>query len=182
MIRINLAPTIARRRIRISLPSFNLGMAFGVVYLLAVLGVGWSWWSDSAKESRLTADIARATKELATLKETIGAGAKLKDQAADLRKRVQVIDELTKNQTRPIRLLDAFIDMVPQDLWITALEERGVILKVAGSAYSAAAVADFMSNLRTSGKFKEVDLLVSRQDLAKTPSPIIFEITCRFEA
>lgn len=183
MIRINLAPTQARRRgFRLTLPRFNLGMVFGLVYLVAALGVGWSWWSDSAKESRLTADVARSTKELATLKETIGAGAKLKDQAADLRKRVQVIEQLTKNQTRPIRLLDAFVDMVPRDLWITALEERGVILRVAGSAYSATAIADFMSNLRTSGKFRDVDLLVSRQDLAKTPSPVIFEITCRFEA
>jgi len=183
MIRINLAPTQARRRgFRLALPSFNLGMIFGLVYLVAVLAVGWTWWSLSADESRLTADVERASKELATLKKTIGEGGKVKDQAADLRKRVQVIEQLTKNQTRPIRLLDAFVDMVPRDLWITGLEERGATLRVTGSAYTTAAVADFMSNLRTSGKFKDVDLLVSRQDLAKTPSPVIFEITCRFEA
>ena len=182
MIRINLAPTQARRRgFRISLPSFNLGMIFGLVYLVAALGVGWFWWSDSAKEARLTAEVEQASKELATLKKTIGEGGKVKDQVADLRKRVQVIEQLTKNQTRPIHLLDAFVDMVPRDLWITALEERGVILRVAGSAHSATTIADFMSNLRTSGKFKDVDLLVSRQDLTKTPSPVIFEITCRFE-
>lgn len=182
MIRINLAPTLARRRgFRLSLPSFNLGMVFGLVYLVAALGVGAYWWSLSAAESRLTAEVAGASKELATLKETIGAGAKIKDQAANLRKQVGVIEELTKNQTRPIRLFDAFVDMVPRDLWITGLEERGATLRVAGSAYTAATVADFMSNLRTSGKFKDVDLLVSRQDLTKTPSPVIFEITCRFE-
>lgn len=182
MIRINLAPTTARRRgIRLALPSFNLGMVFGLVYLVFALGVGWSWWSDSAKEARLTAEVDRASKELATLKATIGAGAKIKDHAADLRKRVQVIEQLTKNQVRPIRLLDAFVDMVPRELWITGLEDRGATLRVTGSAFSSAAIADFMANLRTSGKFKDVDLIVSRQDLAKTPSPVIFEITCRFE-
>jgi type IV pilus assembly protein PilN len=183
MIRINLAPTVARRRgIRLTLPSFNLGVAFGLVYLLAALGVGLYWWSLSADEARLNAEIDRASKELATLKATIGAGAKLKEQAADLRKRVGVIDELTRNQTRPIRLLDAFAGVVPGDLWITGFEERGTTLRVSGSAFTSAAIADFMANLRSSGKFKDVDLLVSRQDLAKTPSHVIFEITCRFEA
>lgn len=183
MIRINLAPTTARRRgIRLALPSPNLGMLFGLVYLVAALGVGAYWWSLSATESRLTAEVDRASKELATLKATIGQGAKVKEQAAELRKRVQVIDELTKNQTRPIQLLDAFVDVVPRDLWITGFEDRGSSLRVTGSASSPTAVADFMSNLRTSGKFKDVDLVVSRQDLAKTPSPVTFEITCRFEA
>jgi hypothetical protein len=38
-----------------------------------------------------------------------------------------------------------------------------------------------MSNLRASGKFKDVDLVVSRRDLAR-PSPLVtFEVTCRFE-
>jgi hypothetical protein len=39
-----------------------------------------------------------------------------------------------------------------------------------------------MSKLRASGKFKEVDLVVSRQDLAR-PAPLVtFEVTCRFES
>lgn len=182
MIRINLAPTVARRRgFRLALPRLNLGVIFGLVYLVAVLGIGAYWWSLAADEKRLSAEVDRTSKELATLKAAIGAGGKIKDQAADLRKRVAVIDELTKNQTRPIRLLDAFVEVVPRDLWVTGFEERGTALRVSGSAYSAAAVADLMSNLRASGKFKDVDLLVSRQDLAKTPSHVIFEITCRFE-
>lgn len=183
MIRINLAPTQARRRgIRLALPSFNLGMVFGLVYLVFALGVGGYWWSLSADESRLAAEVDRASKELATLKTTIGQGAKIKDQAADLRKRVNVIEELTKNQTRPIFLLDAFANVVPRDLWITGLEDRGSTLRVTGSAFSPTVVADFMANLRASGKFKDIDLIVSRQDLAKTPSPVTFEVTCRFEA
>jgi len=43
------------------------------------------------------------------------------------------------------------------------------------------AIADFMSNLRSSGKFKDVDLVVTRRDLAR-PSPLVtFEVTCRYE-
>jgi Tfp pilus assembly protein PilN len=71
---------------------------------------------------------------------------------------------------------------VPNDLWITKMEERGNMLKVSGSAFTAAAVSDLMSNLRASGKFKEVDIVVSRQDLVKTPRLVTFEVTCRFES
>jgi Tfp pilus assembly protein PilN len=54
-------------------------------------------------------------------------------------------------------------------------------LKIAGSAFSTTAVADFMANLKSSGKFRDVDLIVSRQDLSKAPRLVTFEVTCRFE-
>jgi hypothetical protein len=38
-----------------------------------------------------------------------------------------------------------------------------------------------MANLRASGKFKEVEIVVSRQDLGKSPQLVTFEVTCRFE-
>jgi hypothetical protein len=43
MIRINLAPPSAKRSVGLSIPSFNLGMLFGVVALGLVLVLG-GWW------------------------------------------------------------------------------------------------------------------------------------------
>lgn len=185
MIRINLAPVRARRRapgVALKLPSLNLGLVFGVVYVLAILGLGAYWWTLRNQEAKLAADVDTASKELATLKAKIGQGSRVKDQVAELRKRVQVIEELTKNQARPIMLLDAFADVMPRDLWITLLEDRGADLHITGTAFSTTAVSDFMSNLRTSGKFKDVDLIISRQDISKIPSLVTFEVTCRFES
>jgi Tfp pilus assembly protein PilN len=183
MIRINLAPTTRRRRpaFRLRLPSFNLGLLFAVLYLALVAGVGGYWWTLSSHEARLTVEIDQKARELNQLKATIGQGAKLKDQLADLQKRVKVIKRLVESQGRPIQLLDAFADAVPRDLWVTGMEEKGPVLRVSGSAFSTTAVSDFMANLRTSGKFKDVDLVVSRQDFGKTPSLVTFEVTCRFE-
>jgi Tfp pilus assembly protein PilN len=101
--------------------------------------------------------------------------------ATELKKRVDVIETLTKNQARPIILVDAFANTVPPDLWITGLEEKNASLKINGSATSAVAISIFMTNLRQSGKFKDVDVIVTRQDLAR-PTPLVtFEVTCRFE-
>ncbi len=184
MIRINLAPPVPRqgiREFRLQMPALNLGVVFLVLYLGVLSGITIYWARLYREESRLVAEIARSNQELAMLKPITGQAAKVKDQLADLQKRVATIEELTKDQSKPIRILDAFAGMVPNDLWITKMEERGSTLKLTGTAFSAAAVSDLMANLRASGKFKEVEIVMSKQDLAKAPRVVTFEVTCRFE-
>src|SRR5436309_3200656 len=138
--------------------------------------------SPMSEKSRLIAENDRTAKEIDTLKALLGQGANVKAQLADVRNRVKVIEELLQGQGRPVVLLDAFVDTVPRDLWITSFEDKGASLKIVGIAYSTRAVSEFMSNLRQSGKFKDVDILVSRQDLTKSPIMVNFEVSCRFEA
>ncbi len=184
MIKINLAPERGRRRVpglKLSLPAFNLGWLFGIVYLVALLAVGGYWWALNSSKAALTADIDQAQKDLALLQTQIGQETRMKDLASELRRRVEVIDGLTQAQGRPIVLADAFASVLPNDLWITGFEEKSLQIKITGSAFSSTAVSDFMANLRASGKFKDVDLVISRRDLAR-PTPLVtFEVTCRFE-
>lgn len=186
MIRINLAPVETRRRRGpgFTMPALpvGLGMLFAVLCVVAALGVVYAWWGLLAEKSRLVAEIDRNSKELDTLKATLGQGANIKAQLADVRKRVQVIEELVQGQGRSVALMDTFVDAVPGDLWITGFEDKGTTLKIIGTAYSTRAVSQFMSNLKQSGKFKDIDILISRQDLNKSPIIVTFEVTCRFEA
>jgi type IV pilus assembly protein PilN len=183
MIRINLAPSGERRPgvLALRVPSVNLGVVFLVLYLAAGTSLTAWWWSLRTEARRLTTDIDAMNRELTTLRAITGQTAQVKAQAAELRQRLQVIEQLTKHQERPLALLDAFADMVPKDLWITALEEKGMTLTVKGTAFSTTAVADFMQNLRQSGRFKDVDILVARQDLTKPTRHVTFEVTCRYE-
>jgi type IV pilus assembly protein PilN len=184
MIRINLAPIEARRRMpsmSLSVPSFNLGILFAVLFVLTIAGLGFYWYGLVSEESALAADVDRLNRELASLKTTIGEGAGVKAQLTEVRRRVTILEDLTKGQGRSIVLLDSFIDTVPRDVWITGLEQKESVLKLGGTAFSTTAVSDFMSNLKSSGKFKDVDIVVSRQAIDKTPSLVTFEVTCRFE-
>jgi Tfp pilus assembly protein PilN len=184
VIRINLAPVEARRRrpgLSLSVPSFNLGIAFAILYVAALGGIGYYWWSLQAEETRTAADVDRLNRELTALKATLGAGAAVKGQLAEVKRRVAILEELTRGQGRSIAMLDTFVDTVPRDLWITSLEQKESLLKLNGTAFSTTAVSDFMNNLKSSGRFKEVDIVVSRQAIDKTPSLVTFEVTCKFE-
>jgi len=187
MIRINLAPERGRRRrsvglgLNFSLPSFNLAWLFGIVYLAALVGIGGYWLTLKLTESRLRTEIASARREIEALKVQIGQENKMKEMAGELRKRIGVIETLTKNQARSILLMDTFANAVPPDLWITAMEDKNAALKISGAATSSVAVSNFMTNLRNSGKFKDIDIVVSRQDLARPTPQVTFEVTCRFE-
>lgn len=183
MIRINLLPRRPRRPLALpALPTLpGLGLLFGALYVVAIVLVVGYWFLLSQEGRSLKADIARMDVEIARYKAAIAEGNRFKKEKEDLERRLALVEVIARDQSRPIYLVDSLADMIPPDLWLTSIEEQAKVLKVAGSAFSTTAVADFMTNLENSGKFKDVDLLLSQQDLAKIPRIVTFEVTCRFD-
>ncbi len=181
MIKVNLAPLRQRKSLSLSLPGFSLGVLFGILSLASVGGIGAYWWTLTAEAARLEGDITAMTARLAQLKVAIAEGIRYKAERDDLEKRLVAVEELTKSQTRALRFLDLLAGTIPGDLWLSAATERDSQLRISGAAFSANALADFLTNLEASGTFKDVELVIARQDIAKTPRTITFEVTCRFE-
>lgn len=181
MIRINLAPPRERFRVRVPLPRVNAGVLVALAAIAVVAGLVGSAWQLVREERRLTAEIETGASELATLRGLVGPAAKMKEQLAELRARLNALQVVTRGQSRPLFLIDAFADTVPADLWITGLEDKGAVLRVTGAAYSATAVSNLMTALRATGKFKDVDIVVSKRDLEKNSNVVTFEVVCRFE-
>jgi type IV pilus assembly protein PilN len=180
MIRINLAPPTVRQRER-GAPGINLGIVFGGLGVLLVGGVAAFVWMLSAEVAELRRDIEQNQAEITRLKPIIAEGRRYRAEKEDLERRVNAIEAVARNQARPTYLLDALAGVLPGGLWLTRVEEKTQQLKLNGTTYSSVALSDFMANLRSSGKFKDVDLVESRQDLTKSPRTITFEVTCRFE-
>ena len=180
MIKINLAPPAGRTRDGV-VPGLNLGIVFGAIGVLLVVVLGTYGFMLAADVGGLHREIEQGQAEIARLKPIIAEGERYRLEKEELERRVNAIEMVARNQSRPAYLLDALADMLPANLWLTRVEEKTQHLKLAGTSYSSVALADFMANLRTSGKFKEVDLVESRQDLTKSPRTITFEVTCRFE-
>ena len=183
MIRINLAPPSEKKKgpSLVGPGGLDLGMVFGglLVLLLAVLG-GY-WWKASSDITRYQAEIERNDREKTRLQTIIAQGQRYKQEKEELERRVNAIETVARNQARPAYLMDSMADMLPADLWLTRVEEKGQQLRLAGTTYTSTALSDFMASLKASGRFKDVDLVESRQDLTKSPRLITFEVSCRFE-
>jgi len=183
MIRINLAPPPEKTRMAdLSSPvGLHLGLVYGALFLLLVGALGAYWWKMAGDVATLEREIAANEREKAGLQKGIVEGQRFKQETSELERRVNAIESVARNQARPAYLVDAMADMVPADVWLTRIEEKGQQLRLAGAAYSPVAISDFMSNLKASGRFRDVDLVESRQDLAKASRLITFEVSCRFE-
>jgi Tfp pilus assembly protein PilN len=180
VIKINLGPPSARKRARTA-SGVNLGIVFGGLGLLLVVVLGAWAWILSAGVLTLQREIEQGRAEVNRLKPIIAEGERYRANKEDLERRVNAIETVARNQARPAYLLDAIADVLPADLWLTRVEEKSQVLRLVGTTYSSVALSDFMANLKASGKFKDVDLVESRQDLTKSPRTISFDVTCRFE-
>ena len=179
MIKINLAPPITKTRGVAA--DVNLGIVFGALGVLLAVGLGVYGLILFADVRHLQGEVEQSQRELTRLKPIIAEGQRYRQEKEELERRVNAIETVARNQPRPAYLFDALADSLPADLWLTRIEEKSQQLKLAGSTYSSVTLADFMAKLKASGKFKEVDLVEARQDLAKSPRTIIFEVVCQFE-
>ncbi len=114
----------------LSVAGINLGLLFG--------GPGpscsssrWGLLVDAVDPGM--ADCAREIsdnqKELERLKPIIAEGQRYRREKQELERRVNAIEMVARNQARPVYLLDALIDMLPADLWLTRVEEKGQQLR-----------------------------------------------------
>jgi type IV pilus assembly protein PilN len=182
VIKINLAPPTTRtQRVGSAGAETHLGVVFGALGLVLVVALAASWWMLSTQVWSLRRDIGDGRKELDRLKPIIAEGQRYRQEKQELERRIAAIEMVARNQARPTYLLDSLVDMLPADLWLTRVEEKSQQLRLAGTTHSSVALADFMANLKASGKFKDVDLIDSRQDLSKSPRTITFEVSCQFE-
>jgi Tfp pilus assembly protein PilN len=178
VIEINLLPAGAPSR-RNPRPRLSVLTALAGLGLLgSITALSWAALGD---EAQLAASVEREALQLADLQAAVERERRAHQRAADLGRQTSVIEELVRHQGTPLRVLEALGGAVPPDLRLTTLEGRGLELRARGAAHSAMAVADLMSGLHASGVFRDIEVVVSRQDLAEAASPsLVFEITCRF--
>lgn len=168
MIRINLLGLV-RPKIKakaVPLESKLQGLFLALAVVLAGIWLGVHWYTLRDRVKTLDTDIARKTAD----KTRMGQLQKEIDQFDRRKKllqsRVDVIESLRKGQAGPYQLLDQLGSIVNRtdSLWLTSIEQKGTKLSIDGQAVSINSVANFISNLKRSGLFKEVEIKESFQD------------------
>jgi Tfp pilus assembly protein PilN len=118
------------------------------------------------EEQRLTKLVQDEQAEKSRLETVRSEYDRLLQQKELLVKRTEIIEGLKAKQAGPARLLDSIASTVThtETLWLTNYEQVGPKVTIEGAALSAKAVADFMTHLKDSKAFSDMNLKETVQD------------------
>jgi type IV pilus assembly protein PilN len=188
MIRINLL-TGERKSLKKKVP-FQIGQKLTVGCALVLLAagsyIGWRVWAIRAESARLDTEISTAQKETARLHTIIVQVQQFEQRKAQLQQRVTLIEQLRKDQTGPVHMLDQISRALPAMLWLTDIKQtpNSDEVLIGGRSTSMTGLSDFVTNLEASGYFKRSIEIVSSttENVAAAPGEIIkFEIKAVFQ-
>lgn len=185
MIRINL---LGRARPKATRQAVPLEATLQVVFLVASLLVAggvlyYHLHSMNVEAQTVQLHIQRQMGEKARLTQLKTQVDDFEKQKAVLQQRINIIEELQRNRTGGQELLDALANTVTRTdtLWLTSLDRKGDGLTIKGTAGSIDAVANFITQLKQSGYFDQVEIKDSTQDTKNAAvQTFTFTLTAQF--
>jgi len=138
------------------------------------------WWALTAKEEEGRADTVKSKQqELAQLDKIIGEVNEFTAKKKELEDKLNVIQDLKKGKTGPVRALDDLATEIPNRVWLTSMVETGGSVVLEGSAVDHEDVSAFMKSLQKSKYFSNVVLGYSKAGRAASGTQFYdFKITC----
>jgi len=182
MIRINLLGQARPKATKTTVP---LEATIQIVFLLVALGLagvvlGITYYQQKRELDATNAKIASLRAEKANLQAIKADVDRFESQKAVLQQRINVIETLQKNRTGGQELLQMVANTVVRvdSLWLTSLERKGDNLDIKGQAGSINAVANFITQLKRSGYFNNVEIKEAEEtDLVKSAQTFGFSMT-----
>jgi len=160
MIKINLL--LARKeKKKVGMRKEFIVLILSVVLLVMVL-VFIQWRLEKEKDDTL-AQISTTKKEIAYYKSLTTEVTKAKEAQKTLQEKLNVINTLRKEKAGPAKVLDELSIDKPEKIHLESVKKEGSKLGIEGIALDDETIANFMTNLRKSKLFKNVDLIVSEQ-------------------
>ena len=160
MIKINLLPLRASKKKE----TIRQQVSILVLTMIGVLVVGLGLYGLLlVKINAAKTQIESSENEIKALKSKIGAIDNIKKLQADVKKKLDVLNQLRREKRGPAARLAALSDALPDKLWLTRYAETGGNVAVSGYALSEESIAIFMKSLQATGGFGNVELQVSEQ-------------------
>jgi len=160
MIKINLL--LARKeKKKVGMRKEFVILILSVVLLVVILGII-QWRLEKERDDTLT-QISSAKKEIAYYKSLTTEVTKAKEAQKTLQDKLNIINSLRKEKAGPAKVLDELSIDKPEKIHLESVKKEGAKLGIEGIALDDETIANFMTNLRKSKLFKNVDLIVSEQ-------------------
>ena len=154
-----------------------------VLVVLALAGlVNLGYWYQLDKQHRdIAAKMEVAMRKNAELADVKARYLERQREAENYKRRVDVIDNLSSNQSGPVNLMAMVGETVnnTEAIWLNNMKDLGPSVDIEGMALSSDAVANLISNLQKTGYFRNVEIKESFQDdTIKDMQAYQFTLTC----
>ena len=160
MIKINLL--LARKeKKKVGIRKELIVLILSIVLLVVALGVI-QYLLEKERDDTL-AQISNTKKEIAYYKSLTTEVTKAKEAQKTLQEKLNIINSLRKAKSGPAKVLDELSIDKPEKIHLESVKKEGSKLGIEGIAMDDETIANFMTNLRKSKLFKNVDLIVSEQ-------------------
>ncbi|OFV80461.1 MAG: hypothetical protein A3D93_03960 [Acidobacteria bacterium RIFCSPHIGHO2_12_FULL_67_30] len=184
MIRINLLgrprPKVKRR---VAIAGTLQLVLFAVPVLVAVAVLVVQYVFIKGDINALQQQIEQKESEKRTMAQLEKEIKEYEEEQRRLQGRLDVIENLKRNQAGPVRLLEAVGNTVSltETLWLTNMDEQADnTIQFKGVAASVDAVANFITNLNRSGYFQNVEIKESIQKEKEGMANFEFTLTAKF--
>jgi len=150
-----------------------------IMIVVGTAAAGWFWYS------RLSGQLDDVNKQLVQAQQERDKLALIikQDQIYEARKkalesRIAVIEGLKRGQVSPVRSLDILDDAIDrtQYVWLSNLDQNNAVINMSGTGTSVNAIADFYTNLKATGYFRNINL----QNATDAAGNYTFNLTCEF--
>lgn len=166
MIKINLLPTKKKPPKKVTDLQKQVIFA-SLVLIIVVGGLGYYWkyqtdMIESLQQQKTTAE-ARLRDQDNMLKEV----KNVETERDKVKEKINVVEQLKKNQAGPVRLLDEISKALPLGVNVTSLAESSNTISLEGQAFGNNEVVRFVDNLKASPHLTGVNLLETSQAKAE---------------
>ena len=163
-------------------PEISLGSHQGDIMLLGALAIGlivtggW-WYMLHSNVTELKGIKVERTAERNELQKYIDKVEELEQRRAELKAKIDTIQQLKENQMGPVRILDEVSRAMPDLLWLTGLNLSGTHVTLNGMALDENAFANYVDNLDASPFFSEPTVVTLQRSRDNAFS---FRLECDF--
>jgi type IV pilus assembly protein PilN len=182
MIRINLLgqarPKAAKQAVPLEATVQILFAAVAVGLALVFLGI--SYYQQKRQLDETQRRIQALQNEKASLQQVKADVDKFESEKSVLQQRIDVIETLQKNRSGAQDMMQMVANTVVRvdSLWLTSLDRKGDSIVMDGEAGSINDVANFITELKKSGYFQEVEIKNAKEnDLLPGVETYGFEMT-----
>jgi type IV pilus assembly protein PilN len=177
MIKVNLLP-IKRKKKQKPLPAFLIATVI-VTFIICIVMAYLAFFFGtklSEKKNRFAAN----ERKIAELKEQIKAVDEFEQRNKMFKDRNDVIEQLGKNKSVPVRILSEIASLIPKGIWLHSMSVIGTNnISMDGYGFTNSEIVAYVENLKASPLFTEVYLQESKSmEMAKI-SVYMFKLTCK---